>query len=281
MHLLLCSDGTPASEPALRFGAALAEWLHARLTLLEAGEAGEASRGPVPSVLQTGLASGRHCRVIRRGIPRAAIMSEAQAGDYDLIVFGLITRGGWLRRSLRGPSTRRVLQAVEQPVLVVPSDRSRLNRILLCSGDLWFPEQALRLAGQIALAVGAEVTALHVVPETMLGYPFLEETEESWGALIASEFPGGSILKASLDYLRGQGVESRVSLRHGDVFAQVMEELRQGEYDLVALGSTYASQGLYHLFVRSLTDLIVEHAHRPVLVARHAGHRLPSPRASE
>jgi nucleotide-binding universal stress UspA family protein len=53
------------------------------------------------------------------------------------------------------------------------------------------------------------------------------------------------------------------------VAEQVMQEIREGEYDLVALGSTYAVESLRRRFVRSITDMVVEQAGRPVLVVRH------------
>jgi nucleotide-binding universal stress UspA family protein len=76
-------------------------------------------------------------------------------------------------------------------------------------------------------------------------------------------------LKAGQDALRRLGIETGVSLRHGPVAEQIMAEIREGEYDMVALGSTYAAQSLRRYFESSITDLVVEHAGRPVLVVRH------------
>lgn len=63
--------------------------------------------------------------------------------------------------------------------------------------------------------------------------------------------------------------ETGGKLRHGPVAQQIMSEIREGEYDLVALGSTYAGRGLRRYFASGITDLVVEHAGRPVLVVRH------------
>ena len=123
--------------------------------------------------------------------------------------------------------------------------------------------------GQIAQATGAEVTLLYVTPQPLLHYPVLREIEDAWGALLQTDTLQGRNLKAGRDTLRGLGVETGVSLRHGPVVEQIMAEIREGEYDLVALGSTYAAQSLYRYFVRSITDLVVEQAGRPVLVVRH------------
>jgi nucleotide-binding universal stress UspA family protein len=273
VHVLLCTDGSPISEPAIAFGSRLAVLLQAQVTVLEA--AARLNRGPgvlrsTADLCASLAAAGLNCQSIARSeIPRQAIVNHAVQEPYDLIVIGLLRRGNWLRRWLRGPSTRRVLQRVIAPVLVVPSDRPVLRRILLCSGDLWYPAETIQLVGQIARATGAEVTLLYVIPQPLLHYPILREIEDAWGALLQTDTLQGRNLKAGRDTLRDLGVETGISLRHGPVVEQIMAEIREGEYDLVALGSTYATQSLHRYFVRSITDLVVEQAGRPVLVVRH------------
>jgi nucleotide-binding universal stress UspA family protein len=273
VHILLCTDGSPISEPAVAFGSRFAVLLQAQVTVLEA--VGRPQREPVVSHPAADLgaslvAAGLSCQtIVRSGIPRQAIVNHALQEPYDLIIVGLLRRGNWLRRWLRGPSTRRVLQRVIAPVLVVPSDRQVLRRILLCSGDLWYPAETIQLVGQIAQATRAEVTLLYVIPQPLLHYPILREIEDAWGALLQTDTLQGRNLKAGRDTLRALGVETGISLRHGTVAEQIMAEIREGEYDLVALGSTYATQSLHRYFVRSITDLVVEQAGRPVLVVRH------------
>lgn len=277
MHILLCTDGTAQSKPALALGYRLAGLLQARVpvqvTVLGASERPERSAAlsqeiaAVQAALET---AGIGCStLIRTAVPRRAIVAQATQERYDLIVVGLLMRGSWLRRWLRGSSVRRILRDVSTPVLVVPFERPQLRRILLCSGDLWYPAETIRLVGEIALASAAEVTLLYVVPRPPLHYPILRELEDAWGALLQTDTPQGRNLKAGRDALRSQGIETGIRIRHGDVARQIMMEIRSGEYDLVALGSTYASQGLYRYFVTSITDFVVERSGRPVLVVRH------------
>jgi nucleotide-binding universal stress UspA family protein len=275
VHMLLCTDGSLTSEPAVAFGSRFAVLLQAQVTVLEAAVRPDREPGvsrPTTDLCASLAAAGLNCKtIIRSEIPRQAIVNHTVQEPYDLIVIGLLRRGNWLRRWLRGPSTRRVLQRVIAPVLVVPSDRPVLHRILLCSGDLWYPAETIQLVGQIAQATGAEVTLLYVIPQPLLHYPVLREIEDAWGSLLQTDTLQGRNLKAGRDTLRGLGVETGISLRHGPVVEQIMAEIREGEYDLVALGSTYAAQSLYRYFVRSITDLVVEQAGRPVLVVRHLG----------
>lgn len=274
MHLLLCTDETPASQPALALGERLAQALQAEVTLLITSS--EVGQSPTLTSAVTELCArltdaGLRCAPLTRPeIPRSAIVAQAKQVSYDLILLGLLERG-WLRRQLRGSSVRRVLQAVQAPVLVVPADRPALRRILLCSSDLWYPLETIQLVGKIAQTTGAEVTLLYVIPHPTPHYPVLREVEDAWGALLQTDTPQGRNLKAGRDALRALGVETGISLRHGLVAEQLMREIREGEYDLVALGSTYAVESLRRRFVRSITDMVVEQAGRPVLVVRHHG----------
>ncbi len=272
MHILLCMDDTPLSQPALALGERLAQSLRAAVTLLVVTP--QFSPSPVLVATATDVcarlgASKLPCTILtRREIPRRAIIDLAETSPYDLAIVGLLERGR-VRRWLRGSSIRRVLQSVSAPVLVVPSDRPNLKRILLCSSDLWYPAEMIQLVGQIAQATNAEVTILYVIPQPTLHYPVLREIEDAWGALLQTDTPQGRNLKAGRDALRALGIETGISLRHGVVGEQIMTEIREGEYDLVALGSTYAAQSMRRFYVPSITELVVEEAHRPVLVVRH------------
>ncbi len=273
MHMLLCTDGTFRSQAAAAFGVRLAAQLQARVTVLEA------SAHSTPPLLSS-LTADSLCHALSSAglenqaivctqTPRQAIVAQAARESYDLVVLGLLRLGNRLRQWLRGPSTRRVLQGVAAPVLVVPSDRPLVRRILLCSGDLWYPAAMIRFVAQIALANDAEVTLLHVVPHPTQRYPLLRQVEDAWGALLQTDTPQGRNLKAGRDTLRSMGVETAVSLRHGTVSEHIMAEIHEGEYDLVALGSTYAAHSMRRYFVHSITDLVVERANRPVLVMRN------------
>jgi nucleotide-binding universal stress UspA family protein len=272
MHLLLCTDGTPRSEGALAFGPQLAKLLEASVTLLGAFEqpAQEAAlTATLADVCARMTAAGIPCETVLHPMPlRHAVIAQATAITYDLVIVGLTERGR-LRRWLRGPSSRRILQHVTAPVLVVPFDRPAVRNILLCSGDLWYPATTMEMVQHIALSTGAEVTLLYVIPQPQLSYPVLREVEDAWGALLQTDTLQGRNLKSCQETLRSQGIETGIKLRHGPVTEQILAEIREGEYDMVALGSTYAAQSLRRYFAPGITDRIVEHAGRPVLVVRH------------
>jgi len=97
----------------------------------------------------------------------------------------------------------------------------------------------------------------------------IRQVEDAWGALLQTDTPQGRNLKLGRDALVSLGIETGISLRYGSVVDQILAEIREGEYELVALGSTYAARSLRRYFVRSITDLVVEQAGRPVLVMRN------------
>lgn len=272
MNLLLCTDGTSKSEGALAFGARLAAMLEASVTVLGACEqpAQEAALAETLADLCARVtADGVTCETVLHPMPlRHAVVAQATAIAYDMVIVGLTERG-WLRARLRGPSSRRILQYVTAPVLVAPFDRPALRHILLCSGDLWYPATTMEIVQRIALRAGAEVTLLYVVPEPQHSYPVLREVEDAWGALLQTDTLQGRNLRSCQEALHTQGIETGIKLRHGPVAEQILAEVREGEYDLVALGSTYAAQSSRRYFVPGITDRIVEHAGRPVLVVRH------------
>jgi nucleotide-binding universal stress UspA family protein len=276
MHALLCIDNTLLSQPALALGERLAMSLRAEVTLLVVSPQYNSSPALVATATDVCArlgASKLPCTILTRtDIPRRAIIAQTESSPYDLVIVGLLEHGR-LRRWLRGSSIRRVLQTVSAPALVVPSDRPTLKRILLCSSDLWYPVETIQLVGQIAQAANAEVTILYVIPQPTLHYPVLREVEDAWGALLQTDTPQGRNLKAGRDALRALGIDTGVSLRHGIVADQIMTEIHEGEYDLVALGSTYAAQSMRRFYVPSITELVVEEAHRPVLVVRHRENR--------
>ncbi len=272
MNLLLCTDGTPKSEGALAFGPRLAKLIGASVTALGAFEQPSqeaALAATLADVCARMTAEGIPCETVLHPMPlRHAVIAQATAISYDLVIVGLTERGQ-LRRWLRGPSSRRILQHVTAPVLVVPFDRPAIRNILLCSGDLWYPAATLEMVQRIAVSAGAEVTLLYVVPEPQLTYPILREMEDAWGALLQTDTVQGRNLRSCQEALRSQGIETGVKLRHGPVAEQILTEIREGEYDMVALGSTYAAQSLRRYFAPGITDRMVEHAGRPVLVVRH------------
>ena len=208
MNILICSDGTPASDGAAHLGGMLARATKAPVTLLGIVE-NPADDQPLRQALdretdilrRTGVP---YQTVVQSGEPTAQILGETSAKKYDLIVIGSrrrnVSGGFW-----QSQRTYEIIKAVEPPVLIAMGPCEGISRILLCSGGKHFIDDALRLTGTLAAALHAEVTLLHVMAEPPAMYAHLIELEEDVDALLSSGSELGRNLvaeKKALEKLR-------------------------------------------------------------------------------
>jgi nucleotide-binding universal stress UspA family protein len=271
MNILICSDGTPASDEAAQLGGMLARATKAQVTLLGIAEkSGEEQ--PLHQALdrQTDILrrAGVDLRtVIQAGEPTAQILGETSAKKYDLIVIGS-RRKDTTEHLWRSYRTYEIIKAVEPPVLVAIGSSERLSRILLCSGGKHFIDDAVRLTGTIAAALHAEVTIFNIMAEPPAVYAHLMELEEDVDALLASGSELGRNLLAERKVLEKLGVAVKLRIRHGFIVDQLLEEIREGNYDLIVSGSSRARGPLRHFIMGDVTEAILENAECSVLVAR-------------
>jgi nucleotide-binding universal stress UspA family protein len=271
MNILICSDGTPASDGAAHLGGMLARATKAPVTLLGIVE-NPADDQPLRQALdrETGILrqTGVELRaVIQTGEPTAQILGETSARTYDLIVIGSRRKNhtGHFWQSQR---TYEIIKAVEPPVLVAIGAHERLSRILLCSGGKRFIDDAVRLTAILAAALRAEVTLFHIMAEPPAIYAHLIELEEDVDALLASRSELGRNLAAEKKALEKLGVAVKIRIRHGFIIDQLLEEMREGNYDLIVSGSTRTRGPLRHYIMGDVTHRILDSAECSVLIAR-------------
>jgi nucleotide-binding universal stress UspA family protein len=271
MKILICSDGMPASENAIELAALLAGPLKAEITLLGIVEK-SSDEGPLRAALEKQALSLRTQNaqpkiVVRAGEPVRQIPDQTSDASYDLVLVGARWTGatGHYWRSER---TYEVIKAIHPPVLVAVGERKQLKRFLVCTGGKEFIEQAVQLTGQIAAALGASVTLLHVMAEPPAIYVNLVQLEDNVDLLLESKSELGINLLRGKKELERLGVPAEVRLRHGIVIDQVFEELRAGDYDLIVTGTSQARGLLGHYIMGDLTRSILNLANCPVLVAR-------------
>jgi len=271
MKILICSDGTPAAESAVRLGGLLAIPLKAETTLFGTAERSQDER-PLRDVLETQAQSLRAHGivpqiVVRAGEPIRQILKQTSAATYDLVVIGSrkteATGPYW-----RSEKTYEVIKAIPPPVLVAIGECATLKKFLVCTGGKEFIGEAVQLTGKLAGAVGASVTLLHVMAEPPAIYADLVQMEEDVDRLLDSKSELGTNLRRQKRELERLGVSAAVRLRHGIVIDQVFEEAHEGDYDLMVTGSSPARGLLRHYIMGDLTRSILNHANCSVLVAR-------------
>jgi len=271
MKILICSDGMPASENAIELAALLAGPLKAEITLL-----GIVEKSSDEHLLREALEKqARSLRpqntqpeiVVRAGEPVRQILDQTSSASYDLVLVGARWTGA-TGHYWRAERTYEVIKAMQPPVLVAISERKQLKRFLVCTGGKEFIEQAVQFTGEIAAALGASVTLLHVMAEPPAIYLNLVQLEDNVDLLLESKSELGINLLREKKGLERLSVPAEVRLRHGIVIDQVFEEVRAGDYDLIVIGTSQARGLLGHYIMGDLTRSILNHANCPVLVAR-------------
>jgi nucleotide-binding universal stress UspA family protein len=271
MKILICSDGMPAAENATRLGASLAEACRAETTLLGIVES-PADEIPLREALQVqaGLMQMNGVApeiIVESGDPVREILKQTSAIAYDLVVIGS-RRTGTSGLHWRSEKTYEVIKAIPPPVLIAIGERAELKRFLVCTGGKEFIDDAVRLTGNLAAAVGASVTLLHVMAEPPALYADLVRLEEDLDRLLESGSELGRNLVRQKKELEALGVATEVHIRHGIVAEQVFAEARAGQHDLIVTGSSRARGALRHYIMGNLTRTILNRADCPVLVAR-------------
>jgi nucleotide-binding universal stress UspA family protein len=272
MKILICSNGMPAADNAVRLGGLLASAAKAETTLFGIAEK-PADESPLRAALENEANQLRALGVLPKivvsgGDPIRQIVAQTSSGtDYDLAIIGAEHKGrtGPYWRSRR---TYEVVKAVAPPVLVAMGECDRLKSFLVCTGGKKYIGEAVLLTGHLAAAVGASVTLLHVMAEPPVMYADLVRLEEDLDRLMGSNSELAVNLSRQKKDLENLGVRTEVRIRHGLVLEQVLREAQQGSHDLIVTGSPQARGLVRHYIMGDLTRSILNRAGCPVLVAR-------------
>jgi nucleotide-binding universal stress UspA family protein len=271
MKILICSDGTPSAQTAIDLVRVFAGPLTGEIALLGIAEKSEDEQ-PLRDALHAQEESLRQRGVtpdivVQFGEPVLQIVQQTSKTKYDLVVIGARWTGA-VGHYWRSKRTYEVIKAIQPPVLVAIGERKELKRFVVCTGGKEFIEQAVKFTGQLAAAVGASVTLLHVMAEPPAMYADLVRMEENVDQLLQSSSELGTNLRRQKRELDRLGVPAEVHLRHGIVIDQVFEEARNGNYDLIVTGTSQARGLFRHYIMGDLTRDILNRSNVPVLVAR-------------
>ena len=288
--IVIASDGTPTSMPALRVGALLAHRHGARVRvvtvldplLLAPPLPGADGYVPDPDLVQRAGterlqlvreqlddARGEHRWPIdlRIGSPASHVVHEAAACHADLLCTGL-RKHSLMDRLFGGETSLQIMRRSTIPVLAASPALTGLPRRIVVGVD--FSRSSLRaahLAAQL-LADGGVLTLVHVA------LAFGESTEESEGfELVMSEGVAGALgrLSAGLRLPHGATVET-IPLT-GTPAAELLAFAHRRGADLLAVGS-HKHRMIDRIVLGSVTNDVVRDARCSVLTAPPA----PAPR---
>ena len=274
-ELLIVTNGYEETKQAIEYGAWFAESMRMKITLLGVTEklnpAAIDDHHPLEDVFEEAVSLFKekgleYTLEVHNGEAEDVIPEKANSGDYITVVSPL--GRSQFKRWLTGRSIRPLMEKIIGPILYVPQVRLPLKKMMVSTGGLAYAESAEDLAVQISTVNHAEVTILHVVPPTDLDYPSTREVQAHLTDLEDTDTLPGRNLRKALDMARDAGLNARAVTRQGQVVEQILAEIKEGDYDIVCMGSPYSAHSLRQLYAPNVTAEVAESVHCPVLTAR-------------
>ncbi len=222
LHFLVATDGSLRSQSALSLGGYLARMAHARMTLLGVGKEQallEAYLQDARKQIGSGMAS-----VEVRTDPAPAPVSIAksvQANPVDLVILG------W--RPIEGLSlAEQILQLGDHHLLLAAHPGVRIEKALVCVASGEPGKDDVLFAGRFLRHFGASATLLTVLANG--------PARESQTSQVERFLAGG------VHTLEMFGVGAQSKLRRGNSHKEILQEIKEGQFDLVIMGTPLPEQ---------------------------------------
>jgi nucleotide-binding universal stress UspA family protein len=273
--LLIVTNGFKGTWPAVEYGAALAQLLRMKATLLGVTEdlnpAAIDDHHPLEDIFAQAVELFQTLGVeysleVRNGAAEKIIPEMANKGDFITVVSPL--GRPQLKRWLTGRSIRSLMERVQNPIVYVPESRLPLKKILITVGGLGYEEAAENIAVAVAGASKAEVTILYVIPPTDLNYPSTRGVQDHVSDLANTDTLPGRSLRRALDIAQQAGLNAKATARQGHIVEEILAEIKEGDYDLVCMGSAYSAHTLRQYYAPNVTAEVAGATPCPVLTAR-------------
>ncbi len=274
-EILITTNGFKGTWSAIEYGAWLAGSMRMKLTLLGVTEVLNAAaiddHHPLEDVFESAVSLFRQMGVeysleVQNGDAEQVISEKANRGDYLTVVSPL--GRPQLKRWFTGRSIRSFMEQIQGPILYVPQVRLPMKKLLISVGGLGYEVVAENLAFQVASASHADVTILHVIPPADLDYPTTRDVQGHLKDLAETDTLPGRSMKQALDVAAKAGLNAKATARQGNVVEEILAEIKEGDYDLVCMGSAYSASALRQMYTPNVTAEVAENVHIPVLTAR-------------
>jgi sulfate/thiosulfate transport system ATP-binding protein len=217
LSFLVVTDGSLRSQSALSLGGYLARMAYARMILLGVGD----DENLLDAFLQDArkqIGSGMASIEVRtdRAPTRFAIARSIEQRPVDLVIVG------W--RPVEGMGlAEQTLQVGDHHLLLAAHPGARFEKALVCVASGEPGKDDVMFAGRLLRHLGASATLLNVsssAPNTEYQYRQMER------------FMAGGV--HSLEMF---GVPTQIKLRNGNPQTEIVQEIKEGEFDLVIMGA--------------------------------------------
>jgi nucleotide-binding universal stress UspA family protein len=274
MRMLICTIGSKRRKATLRFAVEVATALSADVTLLGVVAKKQDLEGLAQILEQFARQLTEQGQAVRAqveaGDAEEIVMAELEAGGYDMVALGRLAKKR-SRRSFLRPVAMRIIERAQTSVLVIKGDRSSLSRVLIGVSGTEYGHLAVWAGSALACGAGAQATILHVVDALPPMYTGLKQMEETLAELLQSGSDRARELRWAAQVIRAECEISEIKLRRGIVADELLREAKDGDHDLLVIGSSKAAGGLVRVLMGDLNREIVTRAERPVLVVRPEG----------
>ncbi|MCA9873045.1 MAG: hypothetical protein KC441_05305 [Anaerolineales bacterium] len=180
------------------------------------------------------------------GAPLSEALAIARQGSYDLTVLHLPERM---------PLTA-VMRQSATPILLVRGHHDSLRHILVALRGFASDTQTLDWMAPFALLPGEHVTIL----------PLAGGLLNPGGHHHPADQATSAHLEHCLRRLQKSGIQANLKFRQGHPVQQVIDELEQGEYDLLLVAAE--AEGSFVTRLLTAVDAQHLHAHRPIFILK-------------
>ncbi len=275
-ELLVATNGFEGTWPGIEYAAWLGKTMGVPVTLIGINESKkrpnfDEEQYPLQAIFNQAVILFKEDQLVYKleiyeGLAEEIIPKKANEKQF-LTVLSPLGRPP-LRRLLLRRSFHQLMADITGPIVYVPSACIPPSHILVSLGGLGYGQSAEELGLEIASQVRASVTLLHVVPLIELDYPKARTVRENWEHLEDTDTIFGQNLRRGMELARKMNLKTNLKIRQGNVVEEIVTEIREGDYDLVCMGSPYSAHGLRKLYAPNVTAEVAEAIGCPVITVR-------------
>lgn len=213
---------------------------------------------------------GVHTHLVRGLSVSESLLESALDLQCDLMVMGTHGRRG-LRHLLLGSVAEEIVRTAMVPVITVRESANANERsagsILVCHDFSQRSEAAVAVAREWALALGSEVTLLHVVEPVV--YPEFYAVDVMPDEVLHRIEERSIVAMKTTAAEQLEGVTHTLEVNSGRAVDAILDAADPERFDLVIMG-TRGLSGLQHLLLGSVAEGVVRRSRIPVLTVRAA-----------
>jgi nucleotide-binding universal stress UspA family protein len=201
------------------------------------------------------------------GNPESALPIAGAKLGAQLTAMTTHARSG-LSHLLMGSVAEAVVRRASGPVLLtrpgLPQIKRRIERVLVAVDGTRESGEVCETVRQVVPNPDFEMIVLQVVVPIVIGDPVTGYVPIGVPRLLPDPAPA---LEAFARHLSDQGVHTRAVVAFGGATDQILENARKLDVDLIAM-RTAGRGGAARFFMGSVTEKVIRHMDRPVLVDR-------------